>query len=291
MQKHRKSSLKLSSWFSGVFYFLVSLCFFSEAEALEKSKYHLFNPTPESEMRPLITDRPDKTESPITVDAGHIQVETDVVAYTLDRTASKTTQRWGVNIMNAKVGLKNNVDLQGIFETYVYEKRTKHGVSDYRGGFGDTTIRIKYNILGREGDEDFALGIMPAMKFATNTDHTGNMAAEPMLLIPAAVRLPGDWDLGFMLQPELRKNGCNRDYHFQLVSTVVIGHKIIGELAAYAEFFNAYNFEFKSDWEWTFDTGLTYLITKNIQLDTGINIGLTESADNLNPFLGLTLRH
>jgi hypothetical protein len=36
-------------------------------------------------MREMSTDRPDLTESAYTVDAGHFQVEMDVVRYTYDR--------------------------------------------------------------------------------------------------------------------------------------------------------------------------------------------------------------
>ena len=46
-----------------------------------KSQYHLFNPTPTGLMRELSTDRPDKTESPYTVDAGHLQIEVDLLSW------------------------------------------------------------------------------------------------------------------------------------------------------------------------------------------------------------------
>ena len=42
----------------------------------DKSDYTLFNPTPRDRLREMSTDRPDKTESPFTVDAGHFQIET-----------------------------------------------------------------------------------------------------------------------------------------------------------------------------------------------------------------------
>ncbi len=41
--------------------------------------FHLFDPIPSSQMRSLSTDRPDKTESPYSVAAGHVQVETDLI--------------------------------------------------------------------------------------------------------------------------------------------------------------------------------------------------------------------
>jgi hypothetical protein len=37
-------------------------------------------------------------------------------------------------------------------------------------------------------------------------------------------------------------------------------------------------------------SGLTCAITPNVQVDAGVNIGLTRSADDVNPFIGLTWR-
>ncbi len=54
--------------------------------APDKSTYTIFNPTPPALMREFNTDRPDKTESPYTVDAGHFQTETDWITWLHDRT-------------------------------------------------------------------------------------------------------------------------------------------------------------------------------------------------------------
>ena len=73
-------------------------------------------------MREMNTDRPDKTESPFTVDAGHLQIEADILNYTYDRynPAHTDTRIETVSIapMNLKVGLRNDVDLQLVLETY-----------------------------------------------------------------------------------------------------------------------------------------------------------------------------
>src|SRR6266545_1196362 len=39
-------------------------------------------------------------------------------------------------------------------------------------------------------------------------------------------------------------------------------------------------------WVGTFDTGLTYSLTGNVELNAGVNIALTRSADDWNPFVG-----
>src|SRR2546427_10202185 len=88
----------------------------------DKGKYNLFNPTPRELMREMNTDRPDKTESPFTVDAGHFQIEADILNYTYDRynPARTDTRAETVSIapMNLKVGLWKDADLQLLLQTY-----------------------------------------------------------------------------------------------------------------------------------------------------------------------------
>lgn len=53
----------------------------SSSGAVDKRQFTLFNPTPDKLMREMSTDRPDTTESPYTVDAGHFQFELDLAEY------------------------------------------------------------------------------------------------------------------------------------------------------------------------------------------------------------------
>ncbi|HEY2952117.1 MAG TPA: transporter, partial [Verrucomicrobiae bacterium] len=61
-------------------------------------------------------------------------------------------------------------------------------------------------------------------------------------------------------------------------------------LAGYVEFFSLVSSETGSDWIGTVDLGFTYALSDNIQLDGGVNIGVTRSADDINPFLGVSWR-
>jgi long-subunit fatty acid transport protein len=40
----------------------------------------------------------------------------------------------------------------------------------------------------------------------------------------------------------------------------------------------------------SFGVGITYAVTKNLQLDAGVNVGLTSAADQINPFVGFSAR-
>jgi long-subunit fatty acid transport protein len=37
-------------------------------------------------------------------------------------------------------------------------------------------------------------------------------------------------------------------------------------------------------------TGITYSVTDNLQLDAGVNFGVTEASDRVNPFVGVSRR-
>lgn len=261
----------------------------------DKSGYHLFHPVPSGLLRELNTDRPDKTESPYTVDAGHFQVELDLVSYTHDRDPSgggdMRTDAFAMAPLNLKVGLLNQVDLQVVIETYshvrVSDRRT--GTVETMSGFGDVTMRLKVNLWGNDGGRT-AFGIMPFVKVPSNQDGLGNHAVEGGVIIPLAVALPGGWDLGVMTEVDCLRNNSGPGHHASFVNSITASHDLFGRLGGYVEFFSEVGTERAIPWVGTVDCGLTYGLTKNVQLDAGINIGVTRSAADWNPFIGLSVR-
>jgi hypothetical protein len=239
----------------------------------------------------LTPDRPDKAESPYTVDAGHFQLEMDVVTFTLNRSSDARIEAWNVTPVNFKVGLINNVDLQFIFDNYLYvrtEDRQAHTTTT-QSGIGDLTTRLKINLWGNDGGRT-AFGVMPFLKFPTNTDHLGNHAVEGGVIFPLGVKLPADWDLGLETGCSFLRNGEGSGYHSEFVNMATVGHEIIGKLAGYIEFFSSVSTESGSSWVGTVDLGLTYGLTDNVQIDAGVNLGVTRAADDVNAFTGLTVR-
>src|SRR5207244_7031853 len=82
----------------------------------DKSGYSLFSPTPAALMREFDTDRPDKTNSPHTLDAGHLQLEMDFFAFSHDRWNSERSfvrnDNWTFANANLRIGLTNWADIQ-----------------------------------------------------------------------------------------------------------------------------------------------------------------------------------
>ena len=260
-----------------------------------KSQYSLVNPTPRELMRDLSTDRPDKTESAYTVDAGRFQIESDLLSYSSDHDtadgADTQVDAWSVAAVNVKAGLLNWMDLQVVLDTYNHvttdDRLTSQKVT--QSGLGDLTTRLKMNVWGNDGGKT-ALAVMPFVKIPTNQDDLGNDDVEGGIIIPLAVELPAGWGMGLMTEFDFVRNSADDGYSTDFVNTVTFSHDIVGNLGGYVELFTLISSESNTDWIGTFDMGLTYGLTEDIQLDAGINIGITESAEDFNPFLGLSWR-
>lgn len=263
--------------------------------AADKNQYHLFKPTPRELMREMSTDRPDKTESAYTVDAGHFQFEMDVLNYAYDRNNGlpddATIESVSIAPINLKLGLCNRADVQLVLEPYtsVRTHMRATGQVEKQRGFGDVTVRLKGNMWGNDGGPT-ALALMPYVKLPTNQDDLGNNSVEGGLIVPLAVELPRGWGMGLMTQFDFIRDESGSGHHPEFVNTVTFAHDIAGNLGGYIEFFSAVSTERGSEWIGTVDAGLTYGLTEDIQLDAGINIGVTRSADDWNPFLGISWR-
>jgi hypothetical protein len=91
----------------------------SPTAAPDKSQYTLFNPTPIDLRRAYNTDRPSKTDSPFTIDAGAFQIESDVANWALDYEKDVRVRTWIIGNTNFKLGLTNWMDLQVFPQFYV----------------------------------------------------------------------------------------------------------------------------------------------------------------------------
>ena len=261
------------------------------ASPASKSAYSLFNPTPREKMRPLWADRPDKTESPYTVDAGHFQIETDLVAYTRDRKseasdASAFQESVNLNAINLKAGLTSNVDLQWIVEMARWARNyDEASAQSGRWGLGDVTPRLKINFFGNDGGL-VSLGLIAYVTFPTRFDRSSsNRAATLGVSLPIAFDLPGEAYVGAMVTHARVLGGAG-----EWSSMITTGNQVVGDLAGYLEFFNTVSEVSAAPWIATVDAGLTWSYSPDLVFDAGVNVGVTAAADDLNPFLGVTAR-
>lgn len=266
--------------------FIFSLCFLlSPSFLLAQDWNSIFNPTPNDAMREFMTDRPDKTESAYTVDAGHFQHETDLLNYVQDSAEGSTSSTLLVAAPNLKIGLTNSTDLQVVAQSSVYDKSSNP--NEKRSGYGDTIIRLKQNIWGNDGG-DTALAMMPYIKLPTNYKDLGNDKVEGGLIVPIALNYFEDYGIGAMTQIDYLREDDDTNNYFQFVNSLTVGTDLTESLGGYSEIWTAASNQ--AGFQVTLDFGLTYSICENSIIDVGVNIGTTNTADDINPFLGLSQR-
>lgn len=244
-------------------------------------------------MRDMSTDRPDTTESPYTVDAGHFQLEFSFVDFTADRRNgdARTVRTFTVAPMLLKMGLLNDVDLQIGLDPFTHERTRDRitGVSETAQGFGDTIVRLKVNLWGNDGGET-ALAVMPFVKFPTADGALGNGRVEGGLIVPLAVELPSEFSLGLMAEIDINRSAGNDRYVVDFVHTATLSHDLIDDLGGYIELAGFANLNGDEKYRGYFDAGLTCALTPDMQLDAGLRVGLTRTADDLGIFVGLSRR-
>lgn len=248
-------------------------------------------PASTSAMREFDTDRPDKTESPHTVDAGHVQIELDLATFTTDRDGTLRTRTLNVAPVNLKLGIAPNTDIQIVVDNYVHQRveDRKTGARQSAGGFGDVTVRLKHNLWGNDGGTT-AFALMPFVKLPTSTNGIGNAHVEGGVIAPLAIELSGGLGLGLMTEVDLLRNAADTGYAATFINSATLSGDIAEGVGLYGEVYTEIASERDSRLVATFDTGLTFAIGDDAQFDLGANIGVTDAADDLMVFVGFSRR-
>ena len=254
------------------------LYFFGQTE----EHYSLFKPVPKEKMRDMETDRPDVTESPYTVDSGHLQYETDMMRLVKNSSELKETKTLLINQANIKLGIAQKTDFQVIVQTY---GRQTEKDFDSKGS-GDLTVRIKQNITGNDKG-NFALAVIPYLKFPTSQFEDSRF--ESGLIVPMLYKLAGDWNLGLQVEIDRLKDEDTAEMHTEFLQTLSLSHPLIKNVDGIAETYYTYDFkahELKS----YINAALQIDVARNLKVDAGINCGLQHHSEK-HFFLGASYRH
>ena len=263
--------------------------------APDKLGYDLFDPVPDGDLRPLETDRPTKSNSPYTVDAGHFQYEADIVNWTYDHYSYSRTTTSNVLVTDPtlKLGLTNGTDLE-IALAPIDFLRTSDRSNATRGegnGFGDVYTRVKFNLLGDDGG-DYALAIVPYVKAPTAARSIGNGHWEGGGYIPFSFALPDDWTALVMTELDFQENADLSGVHQNYQNMINFSHAIGTDtnVTGYVEFYSDVDTDPGLQPVYTADLAAAWLVRPDLQLDAGTNIGLDKAAPDLQVYVGISQR-
>lgn len=260
----------------------------------DKSGYTIFNPTPPDLLRDFATDRPTRANIPYTIDAGQVQVESDLGFFTHDSfTKSRTTTNtWNVLSPIFKAGLTNNIQADVVFSGLYNTTDVRNhagGPTQRMEGFGDVSLRAKINLWGNDGG-DTAFALMPYVKLPTNTGRVGNDIVEGGVFMPLAINLPASFTMIVMPQFDAQKNVNDNGTHAHFSQLVNVNRPIVENVTGYVELYADESARNGVGTFYTLDFGLAWVIAPNLQLDVGTYIGLNKAAPDLQAYVGIARR-
>lgn len=282
MMRNRQPIASAIGLFLGM---LVSTGVHGQTTMPDKRGYTLFNPVPAELLRPLSADRPDTTESPYTVDAGHVQIESSVFDWVRDGDDDTLT----IAPTNFKIGLLHNLDIQFVIDPYVREDADDTQVDGVNDGIGDSQIRLKINVWGNDSGRT-AMAVMPFIKLPTADKPLGKGEVEGGLILPFAVDVTEGMSLGLMAEFDSVYDGDDNDHDLEFVQTAVLGFDLTQRIGAFVEYVGVWGSDSSTPYSASAGVGLTFELNENCQLDCGLNFALNDAADDLNPFAGFTVR-
>ena len=245
-------------------------------------------------MRSFSTDRPTKSDSPYTVDAGHFQYEGDIANWTYDRynTAQTTASNLLLFDPVLKLGLTQHTDLELALAPLNIDHTTTRGtgVDSTFFGFGDVYTRVKFNLFGNEGG-DYALAVVPYVKAPTASRNIGNGHWEGGGYVPFVAVLPDNWTLDITSEFDELENAALDGTHANYQNLINLSHPIFAaNLSGAIEFWSDVNTDQGAQTQYTGDLALIWLVKDNLQLDAGVNLGFNKAAPDVQSYFGISQR-
>ncbi|MBC7730377.1 MAG: transporter [Bacteriovorax sp.] len=236
---------------------------------------------------PIATDRPDFVESSDVVGKGRFQLETSV-AFERDRQAGLSTRLRSTPTL-LRWGISEDWELRLETEGALRLRSSGPGGVTTESGFGDVSLGAKWH--WREGNEEAGT---PGMAWLFHVDVDSGSAAfrgpglRPSIRMVAEWELVGGYSFGVMPGVYTDRNDAGQRYVGGIFA-VVLGKSLTDKLRGFVELSGQQLAARKNGGNLlTFDTGLAYLLSNDLQVDLALSRGLNKTSPDFSWTVGLS---
>ena len=261
------------------------------ASPYDSAHFSWRKPVPRNRLRELQPDRPGITESPFTVDAGHVQIEMDALRLINGGSGNEDRSReWHLAYTMLKLGLSRRTDVQLEVPLYSVAKQRPAGTDDWQerhAGFGDVTLRVKHNFVGDDQDGSFAMSVIGYVRLPSG-GAVGEGGAEYGLVLPLDVELSKHANLEAQLETDLNYDRETASRYVRLMPSMALEYDLNDRFGFVTEVVAQWNTE-QRRWQSSANIAPLIKVNPNLQLDFGTHLALNRLSDH-EYFLGFTLR-
>ncbi|HEX9728526.1 MAG TPA: transporter [Gemmatimonadales bacterium] len=240
------------------------------------------------EAPPLVTDRPDQTESAAVVPVGAFQFE---VGARFAQAGSGAARLKALSIPGSllRIGIFPLFEARLGFAGWLRSSQSGTGPVS---GMGDLDLGGKVRVLTGDGLSP-AVALLAAVVLPTGQDGFGTVRADPAVRVAFShgltERISLGYNVGAMWGSVDGGAGATKT-DTDLLYTVVLGSALTSRLSGFIEGFGTVATETVNASTHSLDGGFTFLVTATVQLDASGGFGLNEAADDWFGGIGLSLR-
>lgn len=244
---------------------------------------------------PLVTDRPDFTESTDAVPRGRFQLEGGYT-FTYDHERKERLRSHTAPELLLRLGLFDDFELRIGWEGYawesaLFEAETRAGRrvlrEDWSQGGNDLSLGFKHKLWEQDGLRPH-FGVIGELTVPSGSAGVSSADVDP------EVKLLWSYDLNERLALSGNVNFAvpseDAGRFFQTAASVSAAYSLTDRIGTYVEYFGFYPNARGSNCAHTLNGGLTFLITDNFQLDCRVGTGLNDEADDFFAGVGFAIR-
>ncbi len=240
------------------------------------------------EQGPLVTDRPDQTESTATVALGFVQLELGwVMERDVEADVSSTVH--AVPQALARVGVAAGLEARVGFGGWIRQSVEDAPGSPAVSGLGDLDLGAKYRLHGGAGLRP-SVAVIGSVTLPTGEEGVGVERASPAVRLALASELGEHVGLGYNvgLEWDAQRDAAGRlETLTDLVYTLALGIALGPRVGTFAEVFGSFALADAGSSAHLVDGGLTYLVSDAVQVDVSGGGGF--AGDPVDWFLGAGL--
>jgi hypothetical protein len=237
--------------------------------------------------QPICADRPGRSSQPCTVPAGHFQIESSIADWTLDRNDSERDTALSLGQTDFKYGLDDRTHVDIGIAPWNRATARFGDTHNSASGFGDVLAMVKHNISPT--NSPLQIAVSPFAKIRTAKRPLGNRRWEAGLIAPISYTI-GKSSFSINTTPEVdwAADADGHGHHIAMVQVANIGWQATSKLNLSVELWG--------NWDWdpagttrqySADGALAYLLSNDVQIDTGWNIGLNRMTPDVEIYGGI----
>ena len=232
----------------------------------------------------LVTDRPDQTESPLSVPVKSLQIETGII-FSKDRPSENNlqTEKESFEIASTlfRYGFTESLELR-LSGGFISESINVKDSTNNSNGIGGVKIGTKIHLF-QENNIRPETAVIVDFGVPIGNIHFVSKKVIPGFLFTMGHTLSDFFSFSYNLGGVWPEDG-----QFSFIYSAVFGMGISDKFGVFIEGYGFKPLNIKN--VFLLDTGMTYLILPNLQLDTSAGISISEAAADWFLNLGFSIR-